>query len=232
MKDSNGNMKDSHGDIAALQPHEKVSLSSTFRYRGLALHQQGELERAIEDLNTTIRLRPDYSRPYRDRGRIYRCKGDYNQAIADFNKVMDMSTHVATLGRAHYGRGRVYLDKDELGQAKKDLDESIGFDSLPGHTFFYRGIVLLRLEEWENARADLVTACGKKEDIVARFQREFGSVRGFERAVGVQLPEHITALLMAAADANQDTAETVQTDVTLQGSTRTAQGTAQGTAAR
>lgn len=50
-----------------------------------------------------------------------------------------MSTHFATLGRAYYGRGRVYLEKGDRGQAIENLSQAIHFDALPGHTFYYRG---------------------------------------------------------------------------------------------
>lgn len=252
-------MKDYTGDITALQPHEKATLSRTHRYRGVALHQQGEFDLAIEefnraieimpeaawtyfsrglayeakgeldlalkDFNTTIQRRSDYTRPYRDRGRIYRRKGDYDKAIADFNTVMEMSTHVATLGRAYYGRGRVYLEKGDFKQAIEDLSQAIHFDALPGHTFYYRGIAWLRLQAWENARADFVTARKKKEDIGTRCQREFGGVQGVERAVGVQLPGDITALLLAA-DTHRDAAAIERTDVKPPDSTPMVQGVA------
>ena len=141
----------------------------TYRYRGLALHQQGELDMAIEtfnqaikvmpeapwnylsrglayedkgeldlalkDFNTTLQRRSDDTCPYRDRGRVYRRKGEYDKALADSNTVMEMSMDFSTLGRAYYGRGRVYLDKGSRKQVLHDLSQSIHFDALPGPTF-------------------------------------------------------------------------------------------------
>lgn len=84
----------------------------------------------------------------------------------------------------------------------------------------------LRLQAWENARADFVTARKKKEDIVSRFQSEFGSVLDFEREVGVRMPGDITALLTTAAGTHSAGADIAQIDVRLPGSTRTVQGIA------
>ena len=177
-----------------------LELHPDFRWvyinRGLAYEDKGELDLAIKDFSKAIALKPDYIRTYRERGRAYGSKGEYDKAIADFNKVMELTTNAATLGSAYYGRAQVYLDKGELEQAIRDFSQSIKIDSLPAYPYYHRGIVWLRLQEWENARADFATAGKKKLDIAAKFRSKFGSIADFERDFGVNLPEDIADMLM------------------------------------
>lgn len=186
--------------VRAIEDFDKaLELFPDFRWvyvnRGLAYEDKGDLDLAIRDFSKAITLKPDYIRTYQERGRVYGSKGEYDRAIADFNKVMELTTSAATQASAYYGRAQVYVNKGNLDLAIHDLSQSIKFDSLPRHTYYHRGIVWLRLQQWENARADFATAGRKKLDIAAKFLREFGSVLDFERDFGVQLPEDIAKML-------------------------------------
>ena len=220
-------MKHYRDKVESLTPVDKDTLTRAYAYRGLAYHQKGEQNRAIEDLNKSLELKPDFGWAYGYRGMAYFKKGELDLAIKDFTKVMALEPNRAELADAYYHRGLAYANKGEVGLALKDYSRAIelspyyaeahnqraliycntgDFDkaiddfsqAILGNSvngYYHRGIVWLRLQEWENARADFARAKRKQLDIIAKFRREFGSVPAFERDFGVSLPEDIAKML-------------------------------------
>ena len=74
---------------------------------GLLTGQKGDFDRAIEDFNKAIDLKPDYAKAYYNRGIAYGDKGDFDRAIEDFNKAIDLNPDYA---KAYYSRGIAYGD--------------------------------------------------------------------------------------------------------------------------
>ena len=56
--------------------------------RGIAYADLGQYQRAIEDYNEAIRLKPDYAMAYSNRGIAYSKLGQYQRAIEDYNKAI------------------------------------------------------------------------------------------------------------------------------------------------
>jgi len=51
----------------------------------------------------------------------YRSKGEYDRAIADYNKSIEIDTEDAT---AYYGRSMAYRGKGDLDRASADCDKA------------------------------------------------------------------------------------------------------------
>jgi tetratricopeptide (TPR) repeat protein len=66
---------------------KQVALSNVFYDRGLAWEKMNEFSKAIADFEETIRLDPSFDTAFLGRGRIKARTGDYELALADFNKV-------------------------------------------------------------------------------------------------------------------------------------------------
>ena len=68
---------------------------------------------------------------------------------------------------------------------------------VPSHAGAYtnRGLVWLRLREWENFKSELITARRMGVDVIKGIKDTIGSVGNFERILGVRLPADIVALL-------------------------------------
>ncbi|MFC2035322.1 tetratricopeptide repeat protein, partial [Chloroflexota bacterium] len=56
-----------------------------------ALVIDGEYEEAIEELNETIKLYPEYAEAYYTRGLAYDKNGEIAQAISDYGKCIELS---------------------------------------------------------------------------------------------------------------------------------------------
>jgi Flp pilus assembly protein TadD, contains TPR repeats len=118
---------------------------------GLALFNEGKMEEAIDHYNQAIRITPDYSLPYNNRGNAYVKSGQYQHAIEDYNEAIRLKKDYA---EAYNNRGTSY---DKLGQyqrAIEDYTEAIRLqpDFAPG--YINRGLAYANLGQYQRAIED------------------------------------------------------------------------------
>ncbi len=92
------------------------------------------------------------SESYFQRANIRIALGKYEEAIADYDRAIDLKPDLVT---AYNGRG---IAKGKLGQrsdAVKDYDQAIRLDSAYARAYYNRGNAKRHLERYEEARADL-----------------------------------------------------------------------------
>ena len=160
--------------------------------RGIAYGDKGEHDRAIADYNKAIELDPHYVDAYSNRGIAYGIKGELDQAIEDFTKAIELNPQFTL---AYSNRGIAYGDKGELDQAIEDFTKAIELN--PQFTLAYtkRSMCWLHLQNWQEAKSDLIIAKNMGMDIIAAFRDYYRNVEAFERMSGVQLPEDIASML-------------------------------------
>ena len=91
--------------------------------RGLIYHTLGDADQAIVDYSDAIRLAPNETYAYVNRGIVLYTKKDNNEgAIADFNRALKINPREAT---AWINRGMVYKRKGDHNQAIADFTEAI-----------------------------------------------------------------------------------------------------------
>ena len=78
----------------------------------------GAYDRAIEDLNKAIDLKPKYVQAYFNRGSAYRGKGAYDRAIADYSKAIELNPDYAL---AYFNRGLCWQNLQNWRSARSDL---------------------------------------------------------------------------------------------------------------
>ena len=195
---------------------------------GISAQMENKLDDAITYYSEVISLQPDSSilaKAYTARGSIYADKREYDLAIADWTKAIELAPEDAEV---YYNRGTAYGDKGELDKAIQDYNKAIDLDpeddiaynnrgvayhnigdfaaaiedysksiELDPHsnTYCNRGEAWLHLKEWQKAKADLMKAKDMGNDIIASFQNDYESVKDFEAKTGIKLPEDIAALL-------------------------------------
>jgi Flp pilus assembly protein TadD len=71
-----------------------------FDDRGNLLAKQGELDRAIADLNKAIEIAPQYAKAYGDRGLIRLMRGEATDAELDFKKCFELNSALESQFRA------------------------------------------------------------------------------------------------------------------------------------
>jgi tetratricopeptide (TPR) repeat protein len=63
------------------EPHERLAIA--FYNRGTAYTAKNQYDRAVEDLDQAIRLKPNFAEAFYNRGNAYAGKGQYDRAIED-----------------------------------------------------------------------------------------------------------------------------------------------------
>jgi len=101
------------------------NLSVSHFHRGLAYHRTQEHDRAIQDFDEAIRLRPRFLNAYFQRGDAHFANGDYDRAIEDFTEVVMLDP---TDSIAFRYRGDVYFAKGDSDSAVRDYDEALRLD--------------------------------------------------------------------------------------------------------
>ena len=84
----------------------------------------------------TIKLKPDFAEAYSNRGLAYDRKGEYDQAIADFNKAIELEPGYA---KAYNNRGLAYGRKGEYDQTIADFDKAIELEPDYAEAYNNRG---------------------------------------------------------------------------------------------
>jgi protein O-mannosyl-transferase len=72
--------------------------------------------------NDTIRKSPYKARPYSNRGNAYQRKGNFDQAIVDYSKAIEVNPSYA---EGYYNRGLAYQNKGDINQAISDYNKAI-----------------------------------------------------------------------------------------------------------
>jgi tetratricopeptide (TPR) repeat protein len=159
-----------------------------YNNRGNAYTGKGEYDKAIEDYDASIKLNPNYSKPFNNRGVAYQKKEDYDRAIQDFDAAIKIDQKYAD---AFTNRAETYRKKGDYPSALKDFDEAIQLQpklkvlwnercwthaivgELPAAmsdcnaaiqlepdaaTFDSRGFIYLKLGQWAPAIADYNSA--------------------------------------------------------------------------
>ena len=139
-----------------------------------------------------MNLDPNIAAVYNNRGGVYTARGEYDHAIQDHNKAIELDPRSA---EAYSNRGVVYWHQGEYLHAIEDFDKAIEIDSSHAPAYYNRGESYLFVKDWGKAGADFLMALQLGFDVVAQFQSEFGDVAAFEQQHDIQLPANIAAML-------------------------------------
>lgn len=102
-----------------------------------------------------INLYADTYIPYLNRGGAYRDKGNYQEAIVDFSKAIELNSKDE---RAYNNRGVVYRDKGEYQAAVADFTRAIELNTSNVDAYDNRGAVYGRLSKYQEAISDFTRA--------------------------------------------------------------------------
>ena len=99
----------------------------------------------------TVRKSPMKSRPYNNRGRMYAERGDYDEAIEDFTKTIQLWPAYAD---AYYNRGHVFADKGEADRAIADYTKVTEINPTYVKAYYNRGNVYKTKGDIDRAISD------------------------------------------------------------------------------
>lgn len=124
--------------------------------RGIKIHQREELDNAIAYYTVVIELDSDsnlVTQSYIHRGLAYQRKGEFNRAIDDFTKLIEIGPNHIRADAYDY-RGRVHHQKGELSRAIEDFSEAIELN--PDHitALYNRAMIYMKEENYTLAVED------------------------------------------------------------------------------
>ena len=100
----------------------KSGLAEMFSDRGNAYFRKGDYDRAIQDYDQAIQLKPDSAQVFNNRGNALTHMSRFDRAIADYDQATRLRPDYAM---AFNNRGIVYDHKGEYNRAIQDYDQAI-----------------------------------------------------------------------------------------------------------
>jgi tetratricopeptide (TPR) repeat protein len=176
----------------ALDPEDCDALST----RAHRYVNSGMPDEAIADATEVIRLgtscppKDPVTIPaaYNVRGQAYREKGEYDRAIAEYNRSMSLLLDGRARDRStlYSNRGQLYRKKGELDRAIADLDEAIRLFPQNSDAYTSRGTVYDEKGEFDRALADHDEAIRFSPNDASLYHNRaccYGSAGEFDRAI-------------------------------------------------
>jgi tetratricopeptide (TPR) repeat protein len=138
----------------------QLDYAEAYIARGNAYKDLGQYQRAIEDYNEAIRLKPD-DVAFNNRGIAYTKLGQYQRAIEDYNEAIRLTPNLAA---AHYNRGNAYYSLGQNQRAIEEFNVAIRLKQDYVDAYNNRGAAYLRLGQYQRAIEDYNEAIRLKPD--------------------------------------------------------------------
>ncbi|WP_395020952.1 tetratricopeptide repeat protein [Dongia sp.] len=116
--------------------------------RGALYVSKGDYDKAIQDLDEAIRLKPGEASAYNNRGIAYAGKGEYDRAIQDFDQAILLKPDD---GAAYTGRASTYANKGKYDLAIQGYDQAIRLSPNSTYVSLSRAKLLFELARFSDA---------------------------------------------------------------------------------
>lgn len=100
--------------------------ATTLKQRAIAYMHLGQHQRAVDDINQAIQIKPGDADNYYLRGLAYRALGQMDKALSDTNKAIGLEPDSAA---AYANRAYIYKAMGNVNQAKADARRARELDS-------------------------------------------------------------------------------------------------------
>jgi len=135
--------------------------------RGVAYDTMGEMDRAIDDFDTAIRLYPDYGKTYIYRGVAWAKKRDFNRASVDFTDAIRRDPSDAFLALSNLGN--VDEEIGEHDRAIENYGRAIELNPSYVPAYYSRAGAYYAKGDYDQAIEDYGRAIGLKPSYVDAF---------------------------------------------------------------
>lgn len=138
-------------DVISKHPQTAVAYNN----RGKHLSDQGLTARALDDLNTALRLKPDYATAMGNRALVHLQSGDYGKAISDLDRAIAINPGDT---RNINNRGALYVKQGDFDRALSYLNTALEIN--PGYrdALYNRGVLHYGLKRFDESLNDLTEA--------------------------------------------------------------------------
>lgn len=129
--------------------------AAAFYNRGIAYRNRGQLDRALDDYDQALRLRPAFADAWNDRGVAERLKGNNERAIADFSEAIRLNPDYAA---AWFNRGGAWASIGRLDLAIADFNRTLALEPGDADALLARGEVRRLAGDVAGGDADIAAA--------------------------------------------------------------------------
>jgi len=135
----------------------KTSPSSPQNHNNLGdlYGRRGEFEKAVEEFQRAIELKPGYADAYHNLGNTYQQMGKVDEAIESFEKAIEASPN---LWQSYQNLAAIYFEQENYTKAKNYLEKATNVNPKNDNLFLNLGIINLKLGEKEKAKQALEQA--------------------------------------------------------------------------
>lgn len=109
---------------------------------------------------------PKDAKFYIDRGIAYEEKGQFDQAVDDFTKALEIGSKDAV---AYYHRGIGYVNQDQYSWAINDFNKAVEIDPKNAGAYYYRGVAYYSKKEYDKSWKDIKKAQDLGYKIPSKF---------------------------------------------------------------
>ena len=145
-------------DIAQQQVDALAALgndsASRHFWQGRIFQSDGKLDEAVSAFSKAINRKENWALAYQWRGATYRDMGDFEAALEDYNRVIELEPEAYWFNR----RGLVYEEQKRFDKAVADYTRAIELSPKWAVAYNNRGFARMNLKQWEKAKADFETA--------------------------------------------------------------------------
>ncbi|HNQ13161.1 MAG TPA: tetratricopeptide repeat protein [Bacteroidia bacterium] len=113
--------------------------------------EQGNLEKAMENFNLSIKYDPEYENAYSNRGIVYAMQGKFDLAEKDFNKALQVKDDYV---EALHNRAILYSQTKRYELALIDFNKAIAKEPYEAQQYFNRAVVYTDLNRYNEAIID------------------------------------------------------------------------------
>jgi hypothetical protein len=141
-----------------------------YNHRGNAFERVSDIESAIADFNTAVRIAPFYGDALYNRGFMNQKRQNYEDSIKDYNAVQKLKPELVNV---YMNRGISYLSIGRPELALEDFKASVSREPENAHAYMYLGIAYAETGALDLASSNLkkASSLGLKEadDYLARI---------------------------------------------------------------
>ena len=131
-------------------------LGAVYAQRGDCQRLQ-QPERALADYNEALKIQVNAPKVLTDRAFVYMTLGQFDNAIEDLNKAIDLLPQKSA-GRARYYRGSIFRKRKDYDRAMNDLNEAVNQDGRNPDVYLARGEVEQAQQKLEAALSDFASS--------------------------------------------------------------------------
>lgn len=167
-----------YSEAIALNPQ----VAGYYANRAQAHYMLNNRDSALADVQEALKI-DESARAYFYRGRIALDARDYQAAIEDFNRAIELDGKNAD---AFYRRGLAYLELEEFDSAKSDFDTAIVLNPSFSDVYYWRGLNSFYQANYTAAIADMSEYLkAEPQDALAYYWRGLSYNRSREFALAV-----------------------------------------------